>query len=109
MHRESPLRGKYDQPVDSESAYELLAKRKELAEAPAEAAHASGGLGGLLGAVLGQVTGGGAQKPAGRGGRQRLSTTEIAIRSAATSMARTVGTQVGRAILRNVLGSITRG
>jgi uncharacterized protein len=109
---QSPWRGKYDQPLDSESAYEMLAKRKQLAEAPAEAAQASGGLGGLLGSVLKEVTGGavgGAGKPAGRGGRQPMSTTEVVIRSAATSMARSVGTQVGRAILRNVLGSIVKG
>src|SRR4051812_13869618 len=109
---QSPWRGKYDQPLDSESAYEMLAKRKQLAEAPAEAAQASGGLGGLLGRVLKEVTGGavgGAGKPAGRGGRQPMSTTEVVIRSAATSMARSVGTQVGRAILRNVLGSIVKG
>jgi DNA helicase HerA-like ATPase len=107
--QQSPVRGKYDQPLDSESAYEMLAKRKQMAEAPAQAAQASGGLGGLLGSVLEQVTGG-AQKPAGKGGgRQRMSTTEVVIRSAATSMARSVGTQVGRAILRNVLGSIVKG
>src|SRR4051794_4521414 len=74
-----------------------------MAEAPAEAAQASGSLGGFLGSVPEQVTGGGGQKPAGKGGgHQRMSTTEVVIRSAATSMARTVGTQVGRAILRNV-------
>ena len=56
----------------------------------------------------GGAVGGGA-KPAGRGGRQPMSTTEVVIRSAATSMARSVGTQVGRAILRNVLGSIVKG
>jgi len=111
---QSPHRGKYDEPLDSESAYEMLAKRKQMAEEPAEAAQESGGLGGLLGSVLSEVTGGtvgGSQKkPAGKGGgRQRMSTTEVVIRSAATSMARTVGTQVGRAILRNVLGSIVKG
>jgi DNA double-strand break repair helicase HerA and related ATPase len=109
---QSPWRGKYDQPLDSESAYEMLAKRKQMAEAPAEAAQESGGLGGLLGSVLKEVTGGavgGGAKPAGRGGRQPMSTTEVVIRSAATSMARSVGTQVGRAILRNVLGSIVKG
>ena len=47
--QQSPVRGKYDQPLDSESAYEMLAKRKQMAEAPAQAAQASGGLGGLLG------------------------------------------------------------
>ena len=31
----SPMKGKYDQPIDPESAYEMLAKRKQMAEAPA--------------------------------------------------------------------------
>jgi hypothetical protein len=38
-----------------------------------------------------------------------MSTTEVVIRSAATSMARSVGTQISRAILRNVLGGLTKG
>jgi hypothetical protein len=97
------LRGKYDQAVDSESAYEMLAKRKQMAEAPAQEASASGGLGGFFESILG----GGA--PAAGKGRQRMSMTEVVIRSAATSMARNVGTQISRAILRNVLGGVTRG
>ena len=109
MRSQSPLRGKYDEALDSESAYEMLAKRKQMSEAPAHDAAEQGGLGGLLGSLLGSAVGGGAQ-PAGRGGRRPpKSLTEQVITNAATSMARTVGTQVGRAILRNVLGSITRG
>lgn len=111
--QKSPLRGKYDDTLDSESAYEMLAKRKQLAQEPAEAAAGSGGLGGILGQITEAITGG-SQQPAGKGaakgaGRQRMSTTEVVIRSAATSMARSVGTQLGRAILRNVLGGITGG
>jgi len=102
---ESALRGKYEQPVDTESAYELLAKRKAMAEAPAQEASASGGLGGFLESMLG---GGGDGASSGKG-RQRMSMTEVVIRSAATSMARNVGTQISRAILRNVLGGVTRG
>ena len=49
----SPLRGKYDDAVDSESAYEMLAKRKEMAKEPAQQASSSGGLGGLLESMLG--------------------------------------------------------
>ena len=100
----SPLRGKYDEAVDAESAYEMLAKRKELAAEPAQEAASSGGLGGLLESVLGGGRGSGKGK-----GRQRMTVTEVVVRSAATSVARTVGTQIGRAILRNVLGSITKG
>jgi hypothetical protein len=103
----SPLRGKYDQAVDNESAYELLAKRKNLDTAPAEAAQQSeGGLGGMLGGLLGGVFG---SKPAGKGGRRPpQSLAEQVVGNAARSMARTVGTQVGNAILRNVLGGLMK-
>jgi DNA helicase HerA-like ATPase len=103
----SSLRAKYDKALDSESAYEMLAKRKELAAEPAQEAASSGGLGGLLESVLGG--GQGSAKQTGKGkSRQRMTMTEVVVRSAATSVARTVGTQIGRAILRGVLGSITR-
>jgi uncharacterized protein len=107
--QKSPLRGKYDDAVDSESAYEMLAKRKQMAEQPAEAAASSGGLGGILGKIT-DALGGGQPQPAGKGrGSQRMSTTEIIIRSMATSAARSVGTQLTRVILRNVLGGIVGG
>ena len=109
VRAQSPLRSKYDDAVNAESAYEMLAKRKQMAEAPAQEAAQQGGLGGLLGSLIGGALGGSAQ-PAGKGGRRPpKSLTEQVITNAATSMARTVGTQVGRAILRNVLGSITKG
>jgi uncharacterized protein len=105
--RASPLRGKYDAAIDTESAYEMLAKRKEMAAQPAQEAASSGGLGGLLESILG---GGQSGQASGKGkGRQRASVTETVVRTAATSVARTVGTQIGRAILRGVLGSMTKG
>jgi DNA helicase HerA-like ATPase len=107
---QSPLRGKYDQTVDTESAYEMLAKRKQMPEEPAQATASSGGLGGILGKITDAVTGGSEQQPAGKGsGRQRMSTTEVIIRSTATSIARSVGTQIAREgmkILRNQLGGM---
>jgi uncharacterized protein len=104
----SPVRGKYDETIDSESAYEMLAKRKELAEAPAEAAAESGGLGGILGSVLGEVLGTGTSNGKGKG-RQRQSMAEVVMRTAAQSAARSLGSHLSRVILRNVLGGITRG
>ena len=102
----SALRGKYDDAVDSESAYELLAKRKQMAEEPAQEAASSGGLGGIFGKIT-DALGGGEAQPAGKGrGSTRMTTTELIIRSVATSAARSVGTQISRAILRNVLGGI---
>ncbi|KQP16602.1 helicase HerA-like domain-containing protein [Methylobacterium sp. Leaf93] len=103
----SPLRGKYDEAVDNESAYEILAARKGLDSAPAEAAQQSeGGLSGMLGNLLGGVLG---SKPAAKGGRRPpQGLAEQVIGNAARSMARTVGTQVGNAILRNVLGGLMK-
>src|SRR5215213_7914446 len=107
----SALRGKYEETLDSESAYEMLAKRKQMAEQPAQEASTSGGLGGILGKITDALGGGSqpqAQQP-GKGaakGSQRMSATEAIIRSMATSAARSVGTQITRAVLRNVLGGI---
>ncbi|NNM72686.1 helicase HerA-like domain-containing protein [Enterovirga aerilata] len=126
----SPLRGKYDQTLDRESAYEILAKRRHLPEEPAQAATASGGLGGILdrltetlgssGIPVGRSTGGGTAPsggaaPSGKGkggGRQSMSLTELVIRSAAQSFARSASTQIAREgakILRNSLGGIIGG
>jgi DNA helicase HerA-like ATPase len=106
----SPLRGKYDATIDRESAYEMLASRREMASAPAAEAASSGGLGGLLG-QLGGVVFGGAAAPAGRGGGRRppKSLAEQVVTNAANSAARSMGTQIGRAVLRNVLGGLLRG
>ncbi|TXN21374.1 helicase HerA-like domain-containing protein [Methylobacterium sp. WL9] len=106
----STIRGKYDEAIDRESAYEMLAARKNLDGETAEAAHQSeGGLGGLLSSLGGLFGGGSSAKetPKGRG-RAKPSLTEQVIGNAARSMARTVGTQVGNAILRNVLGGLTK-
>jgi DNA helicase HerA-like ATPase len=125
----SPLRGKYDQVLDRESAYELLAKRRDMPEEPAQAATQSGGLGGILGRItetlassgipVGSPGGGSASAgaaPAGgkakAGGRQPMSLTELVIRSAAQSFARSASTQIAREggkILRNSLGGIIGG
>ncbi|GJE72089.1 helicase HerA-like domain-containing protein [Methylorubrum podarium] len=114
---QSPMRGKYDEAVDNESAYEMLAQRKGLDSAPAEAAAQSeGGLSGMLGGLLGGLFGSGEEAPKGKGagkgtGRTRRpppSLAEQVIGNAARSMARKVGTEVGNAILRNVLGGLTK-
>ena len=98
--RRSPFTGKYDTQIDSESAHEMLAKRA----ADATAAQEKGG--GLMD-MLGGVFGGGAQKGKGKG-REPMSAGEMIIRTAAQSAARSIGTQITRAILRNVLGGLTK-
>ena len=64
----SALRGKYEAAVDSESAYEMLAKRKQMAEQPAQEASTSGGLGGILGKIT-DALGGGSQPQAQQPGK----------------------------------------
>ncbi|WP_342359056.1 helicase HerA-like domain-containing protein [Terrarubrum flagellatum] len=101
----SVVRGKYDTAIDSESAYELLQKRREMAEQPAKEASASGGIGGILGSIFG---GGSAPAPSGKGsggGRGRMGMGELVARRVAS----TVASQVGNAIVRGVLGSIMGG
>ena len=63
-----------------------------------------GGLLGTIGGMLGGLLHGGST-PAG-GGRQRMSTGELIVRSAVQSAARSLGTQITRAVLRNVLGGM---
>ncbi len=94
----SPVLGKYDQPIDRESAYEQLKARATRAEpAPSR-------------------TGEPPQKPAGEatgwglpdilvGNRRRQGVLEAMAKGAA----RTIGNTIGREIIRGVLGSILKG
>lgn len=96
----SPIRGVYEQPVDRESAFEILAKRKkEAAEQSAAAGKAAGAQtaqqdSGILGGVLSSVFGGGTSRRQGVG--------EAMVKS----VARSIGSQLGRQIVRGILGSI---
>ncbi len=126
----SPIRGKYDQTVDPESAYEFLQQRlQEAASAPQQPPPRSPQraptgptgpwstgrtpapppdeppppAGGGWGDVLGGVLGGGG------GRRGRMSTTEVVVKQVARSVASQVGTQVGRALIRGILGSLGGG
>jgi uncharacterized protein len=91
----SPVAGRYDQAVDRESAYEVLKRRAE--QAAAEAAAGQEAERARAEAVR-------ASASASRGGRQRQGPLEAMI----TSAARSIGSQIGRQILRGVLGSLTR-
>jgi len=109
--KSSVIFGHYEAVVDRESAYEKLkgrtaAKQPEAAAAApaADGANESSAGGGLLGA-LGSALGGvllGSTGP--RGGRH-----PGLIDAAAKSAVRTIGSQVGREIVRGVLGSILGG
>jgi len=92
----SPLRGRYDSPIDRESAYEVLQKRAAAKTTADDGAQgkSSGGLGGILGGIFGS------------GNSRRMSTSEVVVKQVARSVASQVGTQFGKAIVRGVLGSL---
>src|SRR5512139_2656119 len=89
--KSSVLAGHYENVVDRESAYEKLKGRTEQKQAAAGNGNSGGGLGDMLGGALG-----------GGGGRQRQGVVEALAKSAA----RAIGSEVGRQIIRGVLGSI---
>ncbi|MDO8289933.1 MAG: DUF853 family protein [Parvibaculum sp.] len=97
----SPVRGRYDKTIDRESAYELLNKRQEKAQAKARDEEE---------AEAGEKAAKRETTPTRGQGRAstRASSTERVITNLASSAARSIGTQVGRAIFRSILGSITR-
>ncbi len=88
----SPVAGQYDQTVDRESAFEMLAKKT------AAAAQPQAKNGGIWGDLIDAALGTGSR----RSGRQTV--TEAAVKS----VVRTVGSQLGRALVRGVLGSLKR-
>lgn len=108
---QSALRGKYDAPIDRESAFEILQKRADghlrsagagpaRGEATSQETSAGGGLLGSLGGIVGGLF--------KRSNPKRMSTGELIVRSAAQSAARSIGTQVAKQVLRGVLGGISR-
>ncbi|ABS24311.1 helicase HerA-like domain-containing protein [Anaeromyxobacter sp. Fw109-5] len=82
----SPLRGRYDAAVDRESAHELLQKRAAEREAPAR-----------------EEAPRGRQEPGALGGAGDM------LGKMATSAVRAAGTQIGREIMRGILGSMFGG
>jgi uncharacterized protein len=93
----SPVGGKYDSPVNRESAYEILSRRSVSAGTSAQGsdrgpAEPQTGDGGMLSDLL-------------WGTKRRQGMVETMAKQAA----RTVGSQVGRQILRGVLGGIFGG
>jgi DNA helicase HerA-like ATPase len=90
--RGSPVAGKYDTPVDRESAYEKLKGRTEAK--PAEPGHSANPVSDILFGKTGP-----------RGGRQSQGILEAMSKSAA----RSIGSELGRQVLRGILGSVLGG
>jgi hypothetical protein len=109
----SPVSGLYDQDIDRESAYEILVARarkaadQDAAKQAQEQQSGNGNAGGRwtlpgFGDDDNQPAAKG--QPRGRTGYQR----ETIVEAAMKSVARTVATQVGRALVRGILGSLKR-
>ena len=110
----SPVKGKYDTTIDSESAYEVLQKR---VAGTAAGGAAGGGVLGQIGAIVGTIFG--TNTPRGR-----MSTGQVIARSVTRSVTNkvvggvvadlgksvggSVGGSVGRAIVRGALGGLLR-
>jgi DNA helicase HerA-like ATPase len=102
--KSSVLAGHYEAIEDRDSAYEKIKGRVEQKQVAAEQTSAtqnSNGSGGGLGDMLGSIFG----NTASGKGRQRQGVAEALMKSAA----RTIGSEVGRQIIRGVLGSIMGG
>jgi DNA helicase HerA-like ATPase len=91
----SPIRGRYDTAMDRESAHELLKARADIDKARRDQQQAE-----LEAARLRQEKERASRRASG--GSRRQSTGEAMMKSAA----RAIGSQIGRQIIRGVLGSI---
>lgn len=102
----SPVGAQYEKEVDRESAFEILKKRaEEAAKREAEQQVREEGekqASTRSGFELPDYLGGSSKR---RGGRRRQTVTEAAIKS----VTRTVATQLGRALVRGILGSLKKG
>jgi DNA helicase HerA-like ATPase len=112
----SPVKGKYDTAIDSESAYEVLQKRVAGTAATADAP-ADGGILGQIGSIVGTVFG--TNTPRGK-----MSTGQVVARSVTRtvtnkvvggiaadlgkSLGGSLGSSVGRALVRGALGGLLR-
>jgi DNA helicase HerA-like ATPase len=111
----SPLRGKYDQTLDAESAYEMLTKRAEAAAAQAQAPEAgSGGLLDMLGGLFGTAGKRGQSLSVGQQVAREVTRTVVnqAIGGLAAELGKAVGgrhgSAIGRAIVRGTLGGLLK-
>ncbi|MGW1423926.1 helicase HerA-like domain-containing protein [Bradyrhizobium manausense] len=115
----SPVKGKYDTAIDSESAYEILQKRIAGTAAPADGqvGTSGGGVLGQIGSIVGTIFG-------TNTGRNRLTTgqriardvtrtvTDKVVGGVVADLGKSVGGQlggsVGRALVRGALGGLLR-
>jgi DNA helicase HerA-like ATPase len=110
----SPVKGKYDTAIDSESAYEVLQKR---VAGTAAGAAGGGGILGQIGAIVGTIFG--TNVPRGRLSTGQLIARNVtrsvtnkvvggAVADLGKSVGGSVGGSVGRALVRGALGGLLR-
>ena len=104
--KNSPVYGLYDEAIDRNSAYEILAKR---AEAKAEAEEAR-----QKAETRAKTKKRGSysvpkMSPRRRAPARRRSRAQSTTRSVVNSVLRSMGTQIGRALVRGLLGTIKKG
>jgi DNA helicase HerA-like ATPase len=114
---ESPVAGQYDTPIDRESAFEILQKKAEAKTAQTapqsqENAPSQGKSRWTL-PDFDAPSGGvpeddGGRAPAPRGRTPRASSRQTVAEAAIKSVVRSVGSSLGRAIVRGILGSMTK-
>ena len=113
----SPVKGKYDATIDSESAYEVLQKRVAGTAASAGGSAGGGGILGQIGGIVGTIFGTNVS-------RGRLSTGQLIARNVTRSVTNkvvggvvadlgksvggSIGGSVGRALVRGALGGLLR-
>jgi hypothetical protein len=113
----SPVKGKYDTTIDSESAYEVLQKRVAATATPASGSSGAGGILGQIGSIVGTIFGTNVS-------RGRLSTGQLIARNVTRSVTNkvaggvasdlgksvggSIGGSVGRALVRGALGGLLR-
>ncbi|WP_446743318.1 helicase HerA-like C-terminal domain-containing protein [Silvibacterium acidisoli] len=101
--KSSLVAGVYEEPVDRESAYEMLKAKAAVVEPAAAPAPTSGSAPGWMEGLAGTI-GTIATAGTGRSGRG-----DSLIETMAKSTVRTIGTSVGRELVRGVLGSLLGG
>jgi DNA helicase HerA-like ATPase len=110
----SPMRGKYDQPVDSESAYEMLAQRAEKAATEAQAAAGGGGFLDMLGGLFGTTGSRKGSMTVGQRVTREVTRTIVnqTVGNIAAEIGKSIGgrqgSSIGRAIVRGTLGGLLR-
>ncbi|WP_426424722.1 helicase HerA-like domain-containing protein [Bradyrhizobium genosp. A] len=115
----SPVKGKYDTAIDSESAYEILQKRIAGTAAPADGQAGGGGgsilgqIGSIVGTIFGTNTGRNRLTTGQRIARDVTRTvTDKVVGGVMADLGKSVGGQlggsVGRALVRGALGGLLR-